>query len=211
MRHYLAVFCLIASAATSCSVAQQPSAPAQVDRLFAEWDKPTSPGCALAVMKDGQIIHKRGYGMADLDHDVKITPATVFHAASMSKQFTAAAVLMLVQEGKLSLDDPVKKHVPEIPDFGAPIALHHLLHHTSGLRDQWDLLALAGWRYSLDLITDADVLAVLSRQKTLNFTPGSKHLYSNSGFTLLAQAVKRVSGQSFRSFTGNRLFSPLGM
>jgi CubicO group peptidase (beta-lactamase class C family) len=215
MRQYLPVFYLIATAAMGWTgiapaVAQGPES-GQVDRLFAEWDKPTSPGCALAVMKDGRIIHRRGYGMADLDHNVKITPSTVFHAASMSKQFTAAAVLMLAQEGKLSLDDPVKKYVAEIPDFGTPIALHHLLHHTSGLRDQWDLLGLAGWRYSLDLITDADVLAVLSRQNTLNFPPGSKHLYSNSGFTLLAQVVKRVSGQSFRTFTGNRLFVPLGM
>jgi CubicO group peptidase (beta-lactamase class C family) len=101
--------------------------------------------------------------------------------------------------------------VPELPDFGVPITLQHLLHHTSGLRDQWELLTLAGWRYSLDLITDADVLAVLSRQKTLNFLPGSKFLYSNTGFTLLAQVVKHVSGQSFRAFTSNRLFLPLGL
>ena len=101
--------------------------------------------------------------------------------------------------------------MPELPDFGVPITLQHLLHHTSGLRDQWELLTLAGWRYSLDLITDADVLAVLSRQKTLNFLPGSKFLYSNTGFTLLAQVVKHVSGQSFRAFTSNRLFLPLGL
>jgi len=129
----------------------------------------------------------------------------------MSKQFTAASILMLAQEGKLSLDDQARKYVPELPDFGVLITLRHLLHHTSGLRDQWELLALAGWRYSLDLITDADVLAVLSRQKTLNFAPGAKFLYSNTGFTLLAQVVKHVSGQSLRTFTGNRLFLPLGM
>jgi CubicO group peptidase (beta-lactamase class C family) len=188
-----------------------PTESAQVDQLFKEWDKPASPGCALAIMRDGHILYERGYGMADLDHDVKITPATVFHVASMSKQFTAASVLMLAQEGRLSLDDQARKYVPELPDFGVPITLRHLLHHTSGLRDQWELLALAGWRYSLDLITDADVLAVLSRQKTLNFVPGSKFLYSNTGFTLLAQVVKHVSGQSLRTFTGNRLFLPLGM
>jgi CubicO group peptidase (beta-lactamase class C family) len=142
---------------------------------------------------------------------VKITPATVFHVASMSKQFTAASVLMLAQEGKLALDDEAKKYVPELPDFGVPITLRQLLHHTSGLRDQWELLGLAGWRYSLDLITDADVLAVLSRQKALNFTPGSKYLYSNTGYTLLAQVVKHLSGQSFRSFTSDRILSPLGM
>jgi CubicO group peptidase (beta-lactamase class C family) len=149
--------------------------------------------------------------MADLDHDGKITPTTVFHVGSMSKQFTAASVLMLAQEGKLSLDDQAIKYVPELPDFGVPITLRHLLHHTSGLRDQWELLGLAGWRYSLDLITDADVLAVLSRQKALNFPPGSKFLYSNTGYTLLAQVVKHVSGQSFRTFTSDRIFLPLGM
>jgi CubicO group peptidase (beta-lactamase class C family) len=184
---------------------------ARVDQLFAAWDKPTSPGCALSVMKDGRIVYERGYGMADLDHDLKITPSSVFHVASMSKQFTAASILMLAQQGKISLDDPARKYVPELPDFGVPITLRHLLHHTSGLRDQWDLLTLAGWRYSLDLITDEDVLAVMSRQKDLNFQPGSKFLYSNTGFTLLAQVVKNVSGQSFRSFTSEHLFAPLGM
>ena len=215
MRLWL-LLCLIATimtgrAGVAMAEAGSPEESASVDQLFANWDKPTSPGCAVAVMRDGKIIHARGYGMADLDHNVKITPTTVFHVASMSKQFTVAAVLMLAQEGKLSLDDPVNKYVPELPDFGVPITLRQLVHHTSGLRDQWELLGLAGWRYSLDLITDADVLKVLARQKTLNFPPGSKHLYSNTGYTLLAQVVKRVSGQSFRSFTGTRIFSPLGM
>jgi CubicO group peptidase (beta-lactamase class C family) len=184
---------------------------ARVNQLFEKWDKPSSPGCSVAVMRDGRIDYEQGYGTADLDHDVKITPTTVFHVASMSKQFTAAAILMLAQEGKLSLDDPVRKYVPEVPDFGVPITLRQLLHHISGLRDQWELLSLAGWRYSQDLITDADILALVSRQKSLNFTPGSAFLYSNTGFTLLAQVVKRVSGQSFRDFTTARLFQPLGM
>ena len=210
------LLCVIAAITTgrtgvAMAAAESPGESARVDQLFAEWDKPDSPGCALAVMRDGRIIYEHGYGMADLDHNVKITPTTVFHVASMSKQFTAASVLMLAQEGKLSLEDQAKKYVPELPDFGVPITLRHLLHHTSGLRDQWELLGLAGWRYSLDLITDADVLAVLSRQKTLNFPPGSRHLYSNTGYTLLAQVVKRVSGQSFRTFTTDRIFSPLGM
>jgi CubicO group peptidase (beta-lactamase class C family) len=210
------LFCLIATVTigrtgVAIAGADSPGESAQVDQLFAAWEKAASPGCALAIMREGHIIYERGYGMADLDHNVKITPSTVFHVASMSKQFTAAAVLMLAQEGKLSLDDQAMKYVPELPDFGVPITLRHLLHHTSGLRDQWELLGLAGWRYSLDLITDADVLAVLSRQKRLNFPPGSKFLYSNTGYTLLAQVVKHVSGQSFRAFTGNRLFLPLGM
>ncbi len=183
----------------------------QVDKLFEKWDRTVSPGCALAVMQDGRVAYKRGYGMADLDHDVTITPATVFHVASVSKQFTAAAILLLEQDGKLSVDDDVRKHIPELPDFGERITLRHLIHHTSGLRDQWDLLGLAGWRYSLDLITDEDVLAVMARQKDLNFKPGERHLYCNTGYTLLAQVVKRVSGQSFRAFTTARIFEPLGM
>jgi CubicO group peptidase (beta-lactamase class C family) len=149
--------------------------------------------------------------MADLDHDITINPETVFHVASISKQFTAAAILLLAQEGKLSLDDDVRKYIPELPDFGALITIRHLIHHTSGLRDQWSLLGLAGWRYSLDLITDDDVLDVMSRQKELNFLPGEKHVYCNTGYTLLAQIVKRVSGQSFREFTTSRIFKPLDM
>ena len=190
---------------------QSESASAKVDKLFEKMDRTISPGCALAAIKEGRIVYERGYGMADLDHNIPITPSTVFHVASMSKQFTAASILMLAQEGKLSLDDEVRKYVPELPDFGVPITIRQLVHHTSGLRDQWDLLDLAGWRYSLDLITDDDVLSIMSRQKDLNFPPGSKHMYCNTGYTLLAQVVKRVSGQSFREFTTSRIFRPLGM
>jgi CubicO group peptidase (beta-lactamase class C family) len=183
----------------------------QTDKVFAKWDSTVSPGCALSVMKDGQIVYKRGYGMANLDHDVPITPETVFHVASISKQFTAAAIIMLAQDGKLSLDDDVHKYITELPDFGARITIRHLIYHTSGLRDQWALLGLAGWRYSLDLITDDDVMELMSRQKDLNFQPGEKHVYCNTGYTLLAQIVKRVSHQSFREFTTSRIFGPLGM
>ena len=209
----LAVFSLLT---ISCARAQESAPPvenssARVDELFRKMDTTVTPGCALSVVKDGKIIYERGYGMADLDHNVPITPTTIFHVASMSKQFTAASIILLAQAGKLSLDDPVRKYIPELPDFGVPITIRHLLHHTSGLRDQWDLLDLAGWRYSLDLITDEDVLAVISRQKDLNFPPGSRYLYSNTGFTLLAQIVKRVSGQSLREFTTSHIFQPLQM
>ena len=205
----LSVCCSLDILAQNAAPADNPSK--RVDELFQKMDTTVSPGCALSVMRDGHIIYERGYGMADLDHNVPITPTTVFHVASMSKQFTAASILMLAQEGKLSLDDPVRKYIPELPDFGTPVTIRQLIHHTSGLRDQWDLLGLSGWRYSLDLITDDDVLSVISRQKDLNFTPGSKHLYSNTGYTLLAQVVKRVSGQSFREFTTARIFEPLNM
>jgi CubicO group peptidase (beta-lactamase class C family) len=199
----------------SCVAQSAPAAPekpeAKVDALFEKMDTTVSPGCALSVIRDHKIIYERGYGMADLDHNIPITPTTVFHVASMSKQFTAASILLLAQEGNLSLDDPVRRYIPELADFGTPVTIRELLHHTSGLRDQWDLLDLWGWRYSHDLITDADVLYVVSHQKELNFPPNTMFLYSNTGYTLLAQIVARVSGHSLRSFTTARIFDPLGM
>ena len=183
----------------------------KVDEIFAKWDRTDSPGCALSVMQGGKIIYKHAYGMANLDHDVILTTDTPFHVASISKQFTAASIVLLEQDGKLSFDDDVHKYIPELPDFGAKITIRNLLHHTSGLRDQWDLLELAGWRYSLDLITNEDVMSVVVRQKALNFAPGSEYSYSNTGFTLLGEIVKRVSGKSLREFTTERIFVPLGM
>jgi CubicO group peptidase (beta-lactamase class C family) len=183
----------------------------QVDKVFEKWDKPDAPGCALGIYRDGRIVYKRGYGTADLNDDVPITSATVFHVASMSKQFTAASIVLLAQQGKLSLDDDVREYIPELPNFGERITIRHLVHHTSGLRDQWNLLDLAGWRYSLDLITDDDVMSVMTRQKDLNFKPGDKHVYCNTGYTLMGLIVKRVSGMSLREFTTKNIFEPLGM
>lgn len=184
---------------------------AKIDAIFSEYDKPSSPGCAVAVYDGDSIAFKKAYGMANLDHDVRLTPSSIFHVASVSKQFTGTAILLLAQDGKLTIDDDIRKHLPELPDFGRPITIRQLANHTSGIRDQWDLLNLAGWRYSRDLITDDDVMELLTRQKDLNFPPGERHMYSNSGFTLLALIVSRVSGQSFREFTTERIFKPLGM
>ena len=216
-------FLIVATLFSLAAFARQAAAPeagkppsaaelaSKADKVFEKFNSTMTPGCALSVIRSGRIIYKRGYGMADLDHDVPIRPETVFHVASISKQFTDAAIVLLAQEGKLSLDDEVRKYVPELPDFGKPITIRQLIHHTSGLRDQWSLLGLAGWRYSLDLITDQDVLDVMSAQKDLNFQPGEKHVYCNTGYTLLAQIVKRVSGKSLREFTTERIFEPLGM
>ena len=140
---------LVSLSLVSCQTQRQtlqPELARQVDGIFGKWDRADSPGCALGIYKDGQIIYGRGYGMADLNDDVPVTPATVFHVASMSKQFTAASIVLLAQRGKLFLDDDVHKYIPELPDFDKVITLRHLLHHTSGLRDQWSLLELAGWR-----------------------------------------------------------------
>jgi len=182
----------------------------KVDQLFSEWDKWDSPGAALAVIKDGSIIYKRGYGSANLEYNIAITPSTIFHVASVSKQFTACAITMLAQEGKLALDDDVRKYLPEVPDFGKTITIRHLIHHTSGLRDQWELLAMAGWRLD-DVITKQHILKMVRHQKELNFEPGEEYLYCNTGYTLLAEIVKRISGQSFRGYTETNIFKPLGM
>ncbi|MES2672811.1 MAG: serine hydrolase [Pseudomonadota bacterium] len=182
----------------------------KVDALFSEWNKPSTPGVALAVIKDGKVIYKRGYGMADLERNVPIKPTTVFHVASMSKQFTAFAIQLLAQEGKLSLDDDVRKFLPELHDFGKTITIRHLLHHTSGLRDQWSLLAVSGWRFD-DVITEDDILGLIWKQKELNFQPGKYMVYCNTGYTLLGVIVKRVSGRSLPEFAKERIFDPLGM
>jgi CubicO group peptidase (beta-lactamase class C family) len=186
------------------------SVPVRIDRIFARWDHVDSPGCALGVSRDGEMVYQRGYGMSNLEHAIAITPQSIFHVASISKQFTAFSILLLEQDGKLSVNDDVRKYIPELPSYGKTITIDHLLHHTSGLRDQWDLLGLADWRED-DLITEDDVMRVVTRQKELNFEPGDEYLYSNTGFTLLAVIVKRVSGKSLREFADERIFRPLGM
>lgn len=183
----------------------------RVDSIFADVSGPTSPGCALSVMRDGAPIYERGYGMANLEHGIPITPHSVFHVASVSKQFTAMAVELLVDEGLVSWDDDIREYVPEVPDFGPTITLRHLVHHTSGIRDQWSLLGMAGWRWEADVVTQKDVLDITSRQTALNFEPGEQYLYSNTGFTLLAVVVERVTGKTLRELTTERIFEPLGM
>jgi CubicO group peptidase (beta-lactamase class C family) len=182
-----------------------------IDDLFAEWNKPDSPGCALAVIKEGKIIYKRGYGCANLEYGTPITPSTVFNIASASKQFTAMCVLLLAQQGKLSLDDDIRKYIPEVPEFGRVITIRHLVHHTSGLRNLEDLLPMAGWRMNGDVITREHMLDMVRHQKELNFNPGDEYLYCNTGYHLLAEIVGRVSGQSFAAFADANIFKPLGM
>ena len=188
-----------------------PSLGTRVDAVFSGWNSTNSPGCAISVVKDGTIVYAQGYGMANLDHDVPIRTDTVFHVASVSKEFAAAAIALLSLEGKLSLDDPIQKHLPWVADFGHEITIRNLVHHNSGLRDQWSLLGMSGWRYSKDQITNDDVIYLIERQRDLNFVPGERYLYSNTGYTLMGLIVKKVSGQSLREFTTKRIFEPLGM
>ncbi|XLP05870.1 serine hydrolase domain-containing protein [Alteromonas marina] len=182
----------------------------EFDRLFTQFDDINKPGASVAVLQDGEIIFSKGYGSANLEYDIPVTPETMFHVASVSKQFTVFAILLLAEEGKLNFDDDIRQYIPEVPDFGHTITLRHLASHTSGMRDQWNLLRMAGWRLD-DVITTEHVLKMVAKQKELNFKPGEEYLYSNTGFTLLAEVVARVSGKSFAQFTQERLFTPLSM
>jgi CubicO group peptidase (beta-lactamase class C family) len=193
------------------STAPAPESPEKrIDRIFKEWDSTTSPGAGVAVIQHGKVVFEKGFGIANMEYAVPIRPDTVFHVASVSKQFTAMAVVLLESDGKLSLEDDVHKYLPELPDYGQKISIRNLLQHTSGIRDQWQTLALAGWSLE-DVITQDQILRMLFRQKELNFPPGTKHLYSNGGFTLLAEIVTRVSGRPFPEFCAERIFGPLGM
>ena len=183
---------------------------AAVDEVFADYTKPGSPGCAVAVFRNGRVSYAKGYGLANIEEDVPITPRSVFDIGSTSKQFTAASILLLEKQGKLSVNDDVRKYIPELPDYGQKITLLHLLNHTSGLRDYLVLMALAGINTD-SVTTDEDALQLITRQKALNFTPGSDWLYSNTGFFLLSIIVKRVSGKTLREFAAENIFNPLGM
>jgi CubicO group peptidase (beta-lactamase class C family) len=181
----------------------------KIDSLFSRYNSQT-PGVAVSIVKDGQIIYTKGFGSANLEYDIKITPKTIFHVASVSKQFTAFSIYLLEKQGKISLEDDVRKYIPEVPDFGKTIKIKHLIAHTSGLRDQWALLTLAGWRMD-DVITTEQILKLVNKQKELNFEPGSQFSYSNTGFSLAAEIVARVSGKTFAEFTKENIFEPLKM
>lgn len=195
---------------TFSGIAAQPPV-AKVDEIFAEWKSQESPGCTVAVAENGHTQLSRGYGMADLEHDVPITPATIFEAGSVSKQFTATAALLLVQQGKLALTDDVRKYVPELPDYGKPLTIDHLLHHTSGLRDWGAVAGVSGWPRGTRIHTHAHMLDIASRQKALNYEPGAEFSYTNTGYNLLAVIIERITGQSFAEFTRQQIFEPLGM
>jgi CubicO group peptidase (beta-lactamase class C family) len=182
----------------------------KIDGFFEKWNNTTSPGYAIGVVRNDSLIYAKGYGMANLEYGVAITPETIFHMASISKQFTAYSIVLLAKQGKLNLDDDIRKYLPWFPDLKEKITIRHLLHHTSGIRDQWQLLAISGTRLD-DVITQDHIVKVLSKQQALNFKPGEQYSYSNSGFTMLAEIVKSVTGQTLRQFTDSAIFKPLGM
>jgi CubicO group peptidase (beta-lactamase class C family) len=192
------------------ALAQSESLDAKVDALFAKWDRPETPGAVVLVTQDGRTAVRRAYGRADLALQVPNLPETVFPLQSASKQFTAAAIHLLVFDGKLSLDDDVRKYLPELHDFGTVIRIRNLLHHTSGIRDVANLMVDAGLRLS-DTLDQKDALKLIFAQRDLNFPPGSDFLYSNSNYVLLARIVEKVSGTAFPTFLQKRIFAPLGM
>lgn len=195
--------------------AQAPSlAPAQlarIDSIFLPMASPQGPGCALGVSYQDVVALERAWGGAELEHGIPITPGTIFEGGSVSKQFTAAAVLLLSLEGRLSLDDDIRRHVPELPAYEAPITIRHLIHHTSGLKDWGAIAGIGGWPRGSRIYTHAHVLQILARQPTLNYSPGAEYLYSNSNYNLLAIIAERVSGESLPTLTRRLIFEPLGM
>ena len=181
-----------------------------IDTLFEEWNSNDSPGCALGIVRNGQLIYAKGYGMADLEHDIPITPSSVFYIASVSKQFITMSILLLEEQGKLDLDDSIQKYLPDFPEYEAPLTIRNFIHHTSGVRDYLTLWTLAGNDY-MDYIDEDAVYRMIKRQKALNFTPGEKYLYSNSCYFMLAMIIKKASGQSMKEFAQENIFGPLNM
>ncbi len=182
----------------------------KADDLFSEWDTAETPGAVLAVIKDGRIIYERAYGMADLERNVPISLQSVFDIASTSKQFVAMSILLLEEQGKVSLDDDIRSYLPDFRDYGRTITIRHLIHHTSGIRDYMDLMYLAGMKHE-NSYHQSEIIALVARQERLNFDPGDEFHYSNSGYLLLAEIIERVSGQTLGEFTRQHIFKPLNM
>jgi len=205
----LGVFAVLTGTRTSAAQSLDATSVRRIDSVFARFT-PETPGCAAGVYQNGRVVFAKGYGASNIEYGVPITPQTPFIMGSVSKQFTAAAIALLVQDGRIRLDDDVHKWVPELPDYGKKITIDHLVHHTSGLRDFWSLVDASGMRPD-DGYTVADVVKLASRQRHLNFDPGAEYNYSNTGYVLLGVIVQRASGKSLREFAAERIFQPLGM
>ncbi len=208
--HNLLLISLVLSASLFACQGDKTSSNEQVDALFSKYNSKTTPGCALAVIENGIVVYKKGYGMANLEYDIPNTTATVFDIASVSKQFAGLAISTLVQEGKISLEDDIRKYLPDVPDFGKKITIQQLVDHTSGLRDWPQTLNVAGWRWDEDFLFE-DIVRMVKKQQDLDFDPGSKFSYSNTGYNMLAAIVEKVSGKSFRQWTDDNIFTPLAM
>ncbi len=184
---------------------------AQLDSIFSDWDSEATPGCAVGVSQEGRPLVMRAYGMADLENPVPNTPSTIFEAGSVSKQFVSASMIILALEGEISLEDDVREIIPELTDYGHTITWRHLLNHTSGLRDWGSVTSISGWGRSNRTHNHDHVLDIMSRQTRLNFPPGERYSYSNSGYNLMAIAIERVTGEPFAEHSNKKIFKPLGM
>lgn len=210
MRSFPTLLLLLAAAGPAGAQQLDFSTRTAIDSVFSAFDGTATPGCAVGVVQGGALVYARGYGMGTLDHDIPLDQRSVFYLASVSKQFAAAAVVIAEHEGHLSLDDRIQVHLPEFPDYGVPLTLRHLVHHTGGVRDYLTLMQLAGVPFE-NVLTDEAMLGLITRQRELNFEPGSEFLYSNSGYVLLAEIVTRATGQSLRAYADEKIFRPLGM
>jgi len=209
--HCLPLVIALVWSAFGSNLTAPPDARVRVDKIFERYNRTDSPGCVAGATIDGAPVFSGAYGMADLEHGIALAPESVLEPGSIAKQFTAAAVLLLVQQGKLSLDDPVRKYIPEVPDYGTPITIRHLINHTSGLRDWGSVEGIGGWPRTTREYTHAHVLEIVSRQRAVNYPPGAEYSYTNTGFNLAAILVSRVSGKTFPEFTREQIFTPLGM
>jgi CubicO group peptidase (beta-lactamase class C family) len=198
------------TAALAQSSAAVDSAVGRIAAIFAPFARSNAPGCAVGVFRAGVVLYSGGFGMADVANHLPLTDTTAMSVASLSKQFTAFIVMLLEAEGKLGLDDDVRKYVPELPVFGPPITIRRLLNHTSGLRDTWNLFDMSGWRI-MDEETASDMLWLIRRQRALNHLPGAEFRYNSTGYFLLSLIAERVSGSPFRRLMSERVFGPLGM
>jgi CubicO group peptidase (beta-lactamase class C family) len=198
---------ILATCSAGCNAPAPPRLGQEFDALFAEQIRPGQPGCAIGIGQGDEIVFSRSYGVSTLDHAVPITPATVFDVGSVTKQFTAASIMLLALDGALSPDDDIRTYLPELPDDGTAITIRHLLHHTSGVRDYLNLMSLAGREFYAP-ITHLDIVELMARQRALNTEPGARYRYSNTGYMLLATIVERVSGETFDAFARARIFGP---
>ena len=204
---YLGIFVLFS---TWSSAQLKQSQIEQIDDLFLAWNTPGHPGGAIGIMHQGKVVYSKAFGLASLEYLIPNSPGTIFNTGSVSKQFTAMGIVRLEEQGLLSFDDDVRKHIPELPDFGEVITIRHLLHHTSGLRSLHALFALAGWRGD-DFRSNDDLNRIILDQKYLNFKPGDEFLYCNTGYMLMVNIIENATGEKFPSWMKENIFLPLGM
>ena len=205
---FLVIILWVASGFWACSPSSDVTS--KVDALFASFNKTDSPGCVVVVVQNGNVVYKKGFGMANLDYDIPITSTSVFDIASVSKQFTGMAIAMLVEERKIALTDDIRKYIPSLPDFGKKVTVRNLVDHTSGIRDWAAMMGYAGRDFE-DVSTYEEILRMAEHQRELNFAPGEEYTYSNTGYVLLAKIVEVVTKQKFADWTHANIFKPLGM